>query len=175
MFINNKFLIGAVGFLFAAVLGLYVIVFTKSDKVAYIDTGKLMEKSKDMIALKQQLQGEMQKIKSNVDTLTAEFEMSLKEYEKNQNKMSAKEKELSRELLKTKQGQLVQYQQAIQQKATQDEQKKTQEVLSRINTYISEYGEQKGYKLIFATTQGNIAYGDKGVDITEDIIAGINK
>ena len=159
----------------AIVIALAVIVLTKADKVAYIDTGKLLEQSKEMQSLKKQLEKDQSALKGNVDTLTAEFQQALKEYEKTQAKMSSKEKQLSQELLRTKQQQLVQYQQAIQQKAQGEEQKRTQEVLTNINAKIKEYGEKKGYKLIFATSGGNIAYGDKGVDITEQIVKIVNE
>lgn len=156
------------------VILLGVVVFTRSEKVAYIDTSKLLSKSTEMQNLKKQLEKEQAAITGNIDTLTTEFQNSLKEYEKAQSKMSAKEKQLSQELLRSKQQQLVQYQQAIQQKVQGEEQKKTQEVLVNINARIKEYGEKKGYKLILATSGGNIAYGDQGADITEEIVKLIN-
>jgi outer membrane protein len=172
---NNKIIAIILSVLSAAVIALGIVVFTKSEKVAYIDTGKLLEQSKEMQSLKKQLEKDQAAIKGNVDTLTAEFQNELKKYEKDQARMSAKEKQLSQELLRTKQQQLMQYQQAIQQKIQGDEQKRTQEILTAINAKIKEYGESKGYKLIFATAGGNIAYGDKGVDITEEIVKLINQ
>jgi outer membrane protein len=158
----------------AAVIALAVVTFTKSEKVAYIDTGKLLEQSKEMLALKKELEKDQAAVKANIDTLTAEFQNSLKTYEKDQVRMSAKEKQLSQDLLRSKQQQLVQYQQAIQQKVQGEEQKRTQEILTGINAKIREYGDEKGYKLILATAGGNIAYGDKGADITEEIVKRIN-
>lgn len=158
-----------------AVIALAIVVFTRSEKVAYIDTGKLLEQSKEMQSLKKQLEKDQAAVKGNVDTLTAEFQNELKKYEKDQARMSGKEKQLSQELLRSKQQQLMQYQQAIQQKVQGDEQKRTQEILTAINAKIKEYGEKKGYKMIFATAGGNIAYGDKGVDITEEIVKLINQ
>lgn len=158
-----------------AIIALTIVVSTKSEKVAYIDTGKLLEQSKEMQTLKKQLEKDKAAINGNIDTLTAEFQNALKEYERSQAKMTIKEKQLSQELLRSKQQQLVQYQQAIQQKAQGEEQKRTQEILTGINAKIKEYGEQKGYKLILATAGGNIAYGDKGADITEEIVKMINQ
>jgi outer membrane protein len=157
------------------VIALGVIIFTKADKVAYIDTGKLLEQSKEMQVLKKQLEKEQALVKGNIDTLTIEFQQALKDYEKAQVKMSSKEKQLSQELLRNKQQQLMQYQQAVQQKTQEEEQKKAKEVLASINSKIKEYGDKKGYKLILATSGGNIAYGDKSADITEEIVKLINQ
>jgi outer membrane protein len=171
---NNKIISIVLIALTVAVIGLSVMVLTRVEKVAYIDTAKLMEGSKEMQALKKQVEKDQAAMKGNIDTLTTEFQQALKDYEKTQAKMSSKEKQLSQELLRNKQQQLIQYQQAIQQKAQGEEQKRTQEVLTNINAKIKEFGEKQGYKLILATTGGNIAYADKGIDITEEIIKGIN-
>jgi outer membrane protein len=172
---NNKLvaLMGAIiGVLFIA---LFAIVFFRNEKIAYIDTSKLMEKSKEIQALKKQSQIEADKMKANSDTLMSEFQEALKKYEKELAGMTSKEKQLTAQMLETKRNQIMQYQQAIQQKSQQDEQQKTQTILVNINKYISDYGKDKGYKIIFATTNGNIAYADQGMDITEEIIEGINK
>ena len=171
----NRIILIVVGALFLLQIWLLIKVYKADDRIAYIDTGKLLQSSEQMKGLKKQLEADRQKAKSNVDTLTLEFENALKDYEKNFSKMTAKEKELSKQLLNSKQNQLMQYQQAIEQKVTSEEQNKTQELLTSINVHISEYGAKNNYMLIFATSSGNIAYGDKGVDITEEIIKGINE
>lgn len=171
---NTKITNISLAILTIAIIALTIVVFTRSEKVAYIDTSKLLSKSNEMQNLKKQLEKEQTSIAGNIDTLTTELQNSLKEYEKSQSKMSPKEKQLSQELLRNKQQQLIQYQQAVQQKVQGEEQKKTQEVLNTINARIKEYGERKGYKLILATSGGNIAYGDQAADITEEIAQLIN-
>lgn len=170
----NKVLVGLVAVLIIAVAGLFVKIFTADEKVAYIDTGKLLENSNDMKTMKEQMKSEVDKAKANIDTLTKEFESSLKQYEKDLGKMSAKEKELSKQLLENKRMQLIQYQQAVEQKVGQQEEKLRQEVLNKINKDIAQYGKEHNYKLIFATSGGNIAYGSVDVDITEEVIKVIN-
>lgn len=170
-----KIIFSGLGLLLLLVIGLYLKVFILTDRVAYIDTSKLLQQSKQMEALRKGLEKEQSLAKSNLDTLTNEFQNQMKEYEKNLSRMNTKEKQLSQELLRTRQQQLVQYQQAIQQKVQEEEQKKIQELLTTINAQITEYGEKSGYKLILATVNGNIAYGDKGVDITDDIVKKINQ
>jgi outer membrane protein len=172
---NEKIIIGSISILFATVIALSIVIFTRSERMAYIDTSKLMDGSKEIQALKKQNQLESQKLKANEDTLMTEFQSELKKYEKDLAGMSSKEKQLTTQLLETKRNQIIQYQQATQQKVQQDDQQKTQAILTNINKYIAEYGKDKGYKIIFATTNGNIAYAEKGIDITEEIIKGINK
>jgi outer membrane protein len=90
--------------------------------------------------------------------------------------MTNKEKELKEELLRNKQMQINQYQEAIKLKAKDEEQLLTQTAVNAINDYIKKYGKSKGFKYVLgATGQGNILYADEAQDITEKIIEGLNK
>jgi outer membrane protein len=52
----------------------------------------------------------------------------------------------------------------------------TGDVLTQINAYLKKYGKAKGYKIVMAATEyGNIAYADEGLDITADVLVGLNK
>lgn len=172
---KNKLSIGLIGIIICLLGFIAFEKGFKNEKIAYIDSAKLLDKSKAFQALQQQSKIEEEKAKSNLDTLMNEFDFSLKSYEKNMSTMSAKENQMAKELLKNKQTQLIQYQQAIKQKVEKEQQMKMQEILKGVNSYISDYGKKNGYKIIFATSNGNIAYGDESMDITEKIIEGINQ
>ena len=59
--------------------------------------------------------------------------------------------------------------------AQQEDSKTTGEVVSQMNAYLKTYGKSKGYKIIMAATEyGNIAYGEDGLDITEEVLKGLN-
>ena len=172
---NNKLSIILLGIIacLLAFIGYNSII--KNDKIAYIDSSKLIEKSKSIQLIQQEVKLEEEKAKSNLDTLMQEFDRSMKGYEKNIASMSVKEKAMGNELLKNKQAQLMQYQQAVKQKVNNAQQEKMQNALKNINMFISDYGKKNGYTVILATSNGSIAYGDESVDITEEIIEGINK
>ncbi len=114
--------------------------------------------------------------KSNIDTLTAEVQKQISRYEKESVRMSTKEKLLFQELIKTKQTSLMDYQRAMNTQAQQEDSKMTAEVVDRINIYLRKYGVDHGYKIIIAATDyGNVAYGDESLDITNNILVGLNK
>lgn len=155
-------------------LNLYLIVRPQKDGIVYIDSSKLFENLREFKKLKEQMGAEKAKLKANLDTLGVEFQDEIKKYEKNMANMTSKEKELSQNVLKGKQQQYAQYQQATEQKLLQSEQAATQEFLKRVNGKIAEYGKKKGYRLVLTTVNGNIAYGDEGVDITSEVIELLN-
>jgi outer membrane protein len=68
------------------------------------------------------------------------------------------------------------YQQAMNTQAQQEDQKMTGEVLTQINAYLKKYGKAHGYKIVMAATEyGNIAYADESLDITADVLKGLNE
>lgn len=155
-------------------LGVLSFQFFKAEKIVYVNTGVVLEKYKGMIDAKKKFEGFSQQWKNNVDTLTNDFQDALKKYEKEQGGMTLKERDLSQDLLRNKQQQLGQYQQAIQQKAQEEESKLTQTELKKINSYMEEYGRKNGFRIILGTSNGNILYADKSIEITNEIIEGLN-
>lgn len=152
----------------------YVVFFQQ--KVVYVDSAKLLNDYKGMQDARAAYQQKAATWKANIDTLTNEVKQQIFQYEKESPKMTGKERQLSQELIRTKQNQLAQYQNALNAQAQQEDQKMTGEVVSQINAYLKKYGEAKGYRIILAATEyGNLAYADETLDITEEVLEGLNK
>jgi outer membrane protein len=162
-----------------ALVGVIVIgavVFTTSIKMVYVDSTKLISEYKGMQDARKNYQQKASVWKANVDTLALEVQQQIMSYEKDHSRLSAKEQKLTEELLRTKQKQLMDFQQAMNAQAQQEDQKMTGEVVRQINSYIKKYGQSHGYNIVMAATQyGNIAYADEGLDITEEVLDGLNK
>ncbi len=172
----NKITILLIGTLLIALVAAGILLYNQQRSgIAYVDTMKLMEGARDMRALREQMKAETAKVSANVDTLTAEFDRLLKKHERELGSMTAREKELSVELLNAKRNSLVNYQQAVQNQLTRKEQEGTENALKRINAVIEDYGKAKGYKIILATSNGNIAYAERDIDITEEILEALNR
>ncbi len=171
----NKITILLAGALLIALSAAGMLLYNQRSGIAYVDTLKLMEGARDMQALREQMKAEAAKVTANVDTLTAEFDQLLKKHERELGSMTAREKELSVELLNAKRKSLVSYQQAVQNQLMQKEQTETENVLKRINAVIEDYGKAQGYKMILATANGNIAYAEQDIDITEEILEALNR
>jgi len=126
--------------------------------IAYINPGKLSTSYHGTTIRHQAFQAQTKTWQANLDSLTTE--------------MAA----LPPAQAKAKEQQFLQYRQAIQQKAQAEEARVNQEILAEINTYIKQYGKEKGYDLILgATDNGNIVYAAEGKDITDDVLAGLNQ
>lgn len=158
--------------LFSLVVAWYL---SKQEKIVYVDSAKLLNGYKGMQVARKEYQQKATGWKANVDTLTKELQSSIMKYEKEAGKMTAKEKSLTQELLKSKQKQLMEYQQAMNTKAQQEDGQMTTSVVTQVNAYLKKFGKKKGYRIILAATDyGNIAYAEDGLDITEEVLVGLN-
>lgn len=159
----------------AAVITIAVLFFTKPQKVVYVDTVKLMDNYKGMIDARAAFQKKTATWKANIDTLTSEVQKSIMDYEKGVAKMTKKEKDLSQQLIRTKQEQLQGYQKAMQDKYQQEDNQMTQQVVTKVDVVIKQYGQDKNYRLILgANGSGNIVYAEEGVDITDEVLEVLN-
>lgn len=166
--------LGAINVCFA--LFLSYLFFFQNSKLVYVNSAKLLNEYQGMVDARAAYQQKAAGWKANVDTLAKEVQQSIFTYEKESPKMSAKERQLSQELIRTKQNQLTQYQQALNTQAQQEDQKMTSAVVTQVNAYLKKYGEAKGYKIILAATDyGNLAYADEKLDITAEVLVGLNK
>jgi outer membrane protein len=158
--------------------GLFVIAYItyQRSSIVYVDSNKIINNYKGMLDARKVYQQKAAGWKANIDTLAKEVQGQIMKYEKENSKMTARERQLSQELIHTKQKQLMEYQQAMNAQAQQEDSKMTTEVMSQINAYIKRYGEAKGYNVVMAATEyGNIAYADEGLDITDVVLEGLNR
>jgi outer membrane protein len=156
-------------------LVVYFFAYAGNGKIVYVDSGKLLSGYKGMIDARKEFDKKSSAWKSNIDTLTKEVQDAIKAYSKNLALGTQKEKDLSKELISTKQKELINYQTAIKQNAAQEEQRLNQDVLNTINTFLLKYGKQQGYKMILVAANGDIAYADPSMEITDKVVDELNK
>lgn len=145
-------------------------------KIAYVQSSYLLSNYQGFKDASTNYQQKSMQWQANIDTLASELNSIQAKYQQEVKGLSAREKELSIELIKTKKQQLQQYQQGIQQKAAQEDQAMTSGVVQEVNAFLKEYGEKRNYQIIFgATDMGNIVYAREAIDLTEEVLVAINK
>ncbi|WP_405206222.1 OmpH family outer membrane protein [Aquimarina sp. LLG6339-5] len=146
-----------------------------SSDLVYVDVNKLLDGYKRTKIVKAEFDEKAKTMKSNVDSLLANWQKELKTYEKERSGLSKKELELKQQLLGNKQQQINNYQQAVQKQLQEEDKKVTQTVINDINDFVKEYGKKNGYKVIFgATGSGTIMYGEESADLTDKVLEELN-
>lgn len=161
--------------LFASLFTLLYFLVFPVNRVAYVDSAKLLNGYKGMIEARKEYDKKRTAWQSNIDTLTRDVENAIKKYSKDQALGTDNEKKLSQELIKTKQKELIDYQNGIKQTAAQEEERLNQDVFSTINSFLLRYGKKHSYKIILVAANGNIAYADPSMEITDQVVEELNK
>jgi outer membrane protein len=146
-----------------------------NNRIVYVDSNKLLDGYKGMISARQEYDKKRGVWQANIDTLTRDVQDAIQTYSKTLATGSEKEKQLSHELIQTKQKQLIDYQNAIKQNAAQEQERLNKEVLATVNAFLARYGRKNGYKMILIAANGNIAYADPTMEITDKIVEELNK
>jgi len=161
------------------IVGLIVVIFfqvKKRDSIVYVDSVKLLNGYSGMKDARKAYEAKTGVWKANLDSLKTELQAKIKDYQTKQTKLTTKEKQLTEELLSSKQNEFVNYQQIISEKIQKEDQELTASVVGKVNDYIKKYGEDHGYDIIMAATQyGNIVYSKNDKDITDKVLEGLNK
>jgi outer membrane protein len=158
-----------------SVIFLFFNYFFKNDKIAYVDSARILNEYKGSAEAKKAFQSKSKVWQANIDTLTNGVKSAIQKYEKSIATMTPKEQDLNKQLIQSKQKQLSDYQHAIQENAKEEDGKLTQSIVSQINSYLLKYGKNHNYKMILIANQsGTIAYAREGLDITTTVIEDLN-
>lgn len=162
--------------LVAVNIGLTVWVLNRSVKVAYVRSQDLVYGYMGMKEVQNKFDTQKQLWQSNLDTLKIDFQRSLSKYQEEYKQLPEEERKAKEQMLRAQENNVVQYNDAIAAKYKEEEDKMLQGVLNQVNSFVEKYGKEKGYDIILGTTlSGSILYGENTIDITEEVLAELNK
>jgi outer membrane protein len=172
----TKSLGGLIVLLIVVMIGLNVhqLRFAQK-KIVYVRSYDLIEKYQGTLEARKNFAKRQTQMQANVDSLRMDFERSRNEYIRVAAALSASVRVEREKILTQQQQQFLQYQQAIDEKIQEEDSKMMQEVLNQVNSFIEGYALRNGYDLILGTTMsGNVLFGDKALDITDELLVEIN-
>lgn len=167
-------------------------------RIAYVNTDTLWKKYELIEVLQSELEDERAKsekrITGRTKTLEAQFKEMMTALQKKAQAFEGSAKGMSELIYNTKMRELQEMEQNARQfeaQATQEvaelqetltdqllqkEAKGTREINDRLKAYIREYNVNKGftYVLAYSSEAGGILLGDPALDITSDVVEGLN-
>ena len=168
---SKKILSVIISVLFLYTLVLSTINYFPKPKIGYLNSALLVEKYSGAQKAKAELDKKTSEWKKNIQTLEEELNNLNKEMLANGSKWTKQQMVDKQKIMKSKQEDYNRYLRAITDKAKQTENELLTPVYNEINSKIENYGKDKGYDLILGTLSGgNILYGNKAVDLTDDFL-----
>lgn len=144
-------------------------------KIAFVLSGRLMEEYKGAQAARKQLEAKLGRLQKQHEAAVAAFQSAVQQYQARAGSMLDGQRREQEEKLQQQEMQVAQQQQALQQQAAEEEAKVNEVVLTKVNKLLETYGKERGYDFILIAGNGNVAYGRKAFDITDEILRQLNK
>ncbi|MEM1323195.1 MAG: OmpH family outer membrane protein [Bacteroidota bacterium] len=161
---------------FVGLFILFLTLYPDHSKIAYVRTDEILNKYQGMIEARSAFQVKAGDWQAKVDTLKAELEASVKDYEAVKVSLTSQTRAEREKSLQAQQDQLYRYSQAVSKKAEEEDHKLTEGVLSQINALLEVYGKEHGYSVIFgANGTGSIVYGNEAKDLTNEVLIELNR
>lgn len=172
----NKVLLFGIGCISTVALALGVINFCQTPRIAYARSYDLIDKYDGMKEARMLFDAKKKAWQSNIDSLNQGLQNAIGKFNVESRSMNEAQKNQLREFLTGKERELVNYTKAVEEKAQQEDEKMMQAVLNQVNSYVEEYGQEKGYDVILGTSvSGSILFAGKNRDITDEVLVGLNE
>lgn len=144
-------------------------------RIAYFDMDSINNSFVLIKNVKDELSKEEVKINSTLTNLQKTYNDRITHYQGQQQSMSAVESETANRDILQLQDRIRSTKQEMEQKYQDLYMRKMQDVKAKVEDYLKEYNKDKGYAYILAYEPGFIFYRDSALNITSDIIAGLNE
>jgi outer membrane protein len=143
-------------------------------RIAYFDMDSINNSFALIKEVKTQLSHEEEKINSELTRLQKTYNDRITHYQGQSQTMSQVESEkANREILQL-QDRIRTTKQEMEGRYQDLYMRKMQDVKAKVEDYLKEYNRDKGYAYILAYEPGFIFYRDSALNITTDLIAGLN-
>ncbi len=185
---NISLILNAV--LFVAVAGLYYLHFSpkgntvtsespvnSSDlKIAYINSDSVLKYYEFFTLNKEKLESKGKKLDQDFRNRAQSLQNDINSYQRNVGTMTIGQAKTIEEDLGKKQQNLQLYQRSLEQEIMNDQAKMNEELYAKITAYLKKYGEEKGLQVVLKyDPTSDLLYGGKTIDITQDVIKGLNE
>jgi outer membrane protein len=171
----NVFFKLGVGINLVLTIVLGVLFFTKTNDIALVRTPEVLARYQGMIEANALLKEKENEYLSRLDTLRVLYNREVNELSVNRDRLSKKEITRRERKVEQRHQDYLQYQGVVDKKYNEDQEKITAGAINQVNDFIRAYAEKHKLKVVIGSNiTGNVLYGHPDLDITEDIIQGLN-
>ena len=146
-------------------------------KIAYVEVDSIMTQykfAKEYAAILekkgQNIQATLAQKQQNLQAAAANFQQQIQ-----QNALSREAAEQRQAAIQKQNNDLQGLQQRLSNEFASEQEKYNKALHDSIANYLARYNKDKKYSIIFSKSGDNLLYADKVLDITKEVIAGLNK
>lgn len=176
-FAGNSIALVALAMSTVATVMVAILLFGNSQKsIAVVRSNAIIHGYAAMQDAQERYENKQKAWQTSIATLENELQTEVEGYRAVYASLSKDEMQRREQVLAQKRDNYRQYTQTLQEKAAKEEQEMMQGVLNQINSFVEQYGKERGYDIILGTTSaGNVLYGTPSVDITDGVLKALNE
>lgn len=147
-----------------------------SGTTVYINQDTLLSKYEYVKDMNKRLGDKGKAAQTDIDSRKQGFQREVAEYQKDQANMSADARATKEQLLQRKGQELQGYEQNATAQFQNEQTTEANKLFDKYQEFVKKYAKEKGFKLVLTYSKNNpvVLYGDPSMDITADIIKGLN-
>lgn len=147
----------------------------EKSKVAYIDLDSLQNNYGYYQKLKDDFEKKQNKANDEITALQKKYQSRAMQLQQKAATMNQKQQEAAMQEINKMQQDLQAKKQSIDNDLYNDNSKMKEDILTRIQDFLKDYNKDGRYSYIFSYEPGFMFYKDSTLNITPDVIAGLNK
>ncbi len=147
---------------------------TNNFKIAYFEMDSLEASFAMVKVVKQELSKREDAVNSELTRLEKGYQNKIAQYQQQGPTMNQVQSEAAQRDVMQMQQTIQSRKQALDQEYQDFYMRKMKDVKSKIETFLTDYNNTKGYSYIFAYEPGLFYYRDTAYNITNDVIKGLN-
>jgi outer membrane protein len=143
---------------------------------AYVNGDSLLENYDYFKNAKKEFEAKTLRTEKEIEAKRSVLELEFTNYQKMASSMSPEQRARTEESLMRKEQDLRLFSENAAAKLQEDQNKFNEQLFDKVSKYLKEHTKEKSYKIVFNFTKGSgILYANDSLDITEEVLEGLNK
>lgn len=143
--------------------------------VAYIKSDSILKNYDYFKAQRDKLEAKGKQMDTDFRNRAQSLQSEFESYQRNLSNLTIGQAKTIEEDLGKKQQNLRLYQEQLSQDLLNEQNKMNEELYKKVTAYLKLYGQEKGLQVVLKfDTSSDLLYGVEGLDITNEVIAGLN-
>jgi outer membrane protein len=143
---------------------------------AFVNGDSLLENYDYFKNAKKDFEAKTLRTEKEIEAKRSVLELEFTNYQKMASSMSPEQRARTEESLMRKEQDLRLFSENAAAKLQEDQNKFNEQLFDKVSKYLKEHTKEKSYKIVFNFTKGSgILYANDSLDITNEVLEGLNK
>jgi len=144
--------------------------------IAYVNSDSLLSNYDYFEELEKKFTDKREKLNAEYQNRAEGLQREISNFQTTAGNMTISQARAVEEDLRKKQQNLMMYQEQLGQQLMQEEAGMNSDLYDKVSEYLHEYGKNKNLQIVLTYTKGSgVLYANEGLDITKEIIKGLNE